>query len=135
MPVSGGIGEARGIADRLNRDGQTAVRHLTVRQRIQLGGRHVRIVLLSAAYLGILTSTSVGIVRAYGDYCSFARKVAENNAMYCSATNPAALKRQAEIVTRYHHQAPHRSDSTILLLMGLGMSCLALWGSRRSPAR
>jgi len=101
----------------------------------------MRLVMLSAAYLGILTSSSYGIVRAYDGYFSFARKAVANNAMYCSATNPAALKRQAEIITNSHYMktisrhGTHRTDSTILLLMGLGMSCLALWGSRRSPAR
>lgn len=97
----------------------------------------MRLVIVSAAYLGILTGSSYGIVRACGDYFSFARKAVVNNAMYCSTTNPVALKRQAEIVTRSHYMnaTSHRTESTILLLMGLGMSCLALWGSRRSPGR
>ena len=99
----------------------------------------MRLVMLLAAYLGILTTSSTAcMVGAYGDYFSFVKTVAVNNAIYSSTTNPVTLKKQAEILTRSHHQksryhGPHRSESTILLLMGLGMTCLALWGSRRSP--
>jgi len=97
----------------------------------------VRLVMLSAAYLGILTSSTVGIFRAYGDYSSFVKTVVVNNAMHSSSVHPAVLKRQAEMLTRHNkgrHYGQHGLDSTILLLMGLGMSGLALWGSRRSPA-
>lgn len=93
--------------------------------------------MLSAAYLGIVTGSSYGIVRAYGDYFSFVKTVAVNNAIHSSTTNPAALKSQAETLIRQKKTAyfgQHGSESTILLLMGLGMCGLAIWGSRRSPS-
>ncbi len=97
----------------------------------------MRLVMLSVAYLGIFTGSTVGIVGAYGDYFSFVKTVAVNNAIHSSTTNPAALKKQAEILishkkTIYYGQ--QGSESTILLLMGVGMCGLAIWGSRRSPA-
>lgn len=90
---------------------------------------------------GVMTIVTSGEAGAYSDYGFLTKAVTVNETLYWPRTKPeeavepigtvrlAALGSDA--IPAYGQSS---NEPTILMIIGLVMSGLALWGSRRSPA-
>jgi len=90
---------------------------------------------------GVMTIVNSGEAGANSDYVFLTKAVAVNETLYWPRTKPAdavepieAVRLAALSIDAIPAYGQSSNEPTILMIIGLVMSGLALWGSRRCPA-